>query len=171
MSNKNIPITRIGKFFGAEDFSLEVEMGMEWQHGDMNFTMVLYKVDRQKTKVDNVYGETLPDGVKFMAPVEFKCLLQIVAPENKFLGTSRIEQLEPGNARISVYQKHLDELGVDIDFGDYIGYWEKEDKVRYYTVVNDGRITSDNKHTYGGYKPYYRTITASPVSNNEFRGL
>jgi hypothetical protein len=171
MSNKNVPITRIGKFFGAEDFSLEVEMGMEWQHGDMNFTMVLYKVDRQKTKVDNVYGETLPDGVKFMPPVEFKCLLQIVAPENKFLGTSRIEQLEPGNARISVYQKHLDELGVDIDFGDYIAYWEKEDKVRYYTVVNDGRIVSDNKHTYAGYKPYYRTITASPVSNNEFRGL
>jgi hypothetical protein len=171
MSNKNVPITRIGKFFGGEDFSLEVEMGMEWQHGDMNFTMVLYKVDRQKTKVDNVYGETLPDGVKFMTPVEFKCLLQIVAPENKFLGTSRIEQLEPGNARISVYQKHLDELGVDIDFGDYIAYWEKEDKVRYYTVVNDGRITSDNKHTYGGYKPFYRTITASPVSNNEFRGL
>ena len=171
MSNKNVPITRIGKFFGGEDFSLEVEMGMEWQHGDMNFTMVLYKVDRQKTKVDNVYGETLPDGVKFMTPVEFKCLLQIVAPENKFLGTSRIEQLEPGNARISVYQKHLDELGVDIDFGDYIAYWEKEYKVRYYTVVNDGRITSDNKHTYGGYKPFYRTITASPVSNNEFRGL
>jgi hypothetical protein len=85
MSNKNVPITRIGKFFGGEDFSLEVEMGMEWQHGDMNFTMVLYKVDRQKTKVDNVYGETLPDGVKFMTPVEFKCLLQIVAPENKFL--------------------------------------------------------------------------------------
>jgi hypothetical protein len=65
----------------------------------------------------------------------------------------------------------LDELGVDIDFGDYIAYWEKEYKVRYYTVVNDGRITSDNKHTYGGYKPFYRTITASPVSNNEFRGL
>ena len=168
---KLVPITRLGKFFGGEDFELEVQMGTEWLEGDMNFTVVLYRIDRYKTKTDAVYGEVLEDGIQFMAPIELKGLVQVMAPTNKFLGTSRIEQLEPGNARISVYQKHLDELGVDIDFGDYIAYWEKEDKVRYYTVVNDGRIVSDNKHTYAGYKPYYRTITASPVSNNEFRGL
>ena len=45
------------------------------------------------------------------------------------------------------------------------------DRVRYYTVNNDGRVTSDNKHTYAGFKPYYRTIMASAVVNNEFRGL
>jgi len=32
-------------------------------------------------------------------------------------------------------------------------------------------VTSDNKHTIGGYKSFYRTIMASPVTNNEFRGL
>ena len=70
-----------------------------------------------------------------------------------------------------VYQTTLDELEIDTNYGDYIGYYETESRVRYYSVSNDGRVTSDNKHTYGGYKPYYRSITASPVSENEFRGL
>ena len=94
-----------------------------------------------------------------------------MAPENKNVGTSKIEQFEPGNIRVSVYQSHLDELGIDIDYGDYIGYYETESRVRYYTVNNDGRVVSDNKHTYGGYKPFYKTIMASPVGPNEFNGL
>jgi len=48
MSNRKIPITRLEKFFGSEDFGLEQNMGREWLEGDMHFTVVLYKVDRQK---------------------------------------------------------------------------------------------------------------------------
>lgn len=83
-------------------------------------------------------------------------------PENQDYGNSRMTQMEPGNLKVSVYQKTLDELDIDIDYGDYIGYYETESRVRYYTVVNDGRVVSDNRHTYGGYKPFYRTITGSP---------
>jgi len=155
MSNRNVPITRLGKFFSEKDFDLEIRMGEEWLLGDLNFTLVL----------------TLSDGIKFKTPVEFKAFVQVNAPENKFLGNSKINQVEPGNVRISVYIKHLEDLGIDINFGDYIAYYETENKVRYYVVNNDGRVTSDNKHTYGGYKPYYRTILASPVTENEFRGL
>ena len=171
MSQNKIPITRLGKFFGGEDFNLEVEMGREWLEGDMNFTLVLYRVDRYKTKTDDVYGETVSDGIKFQSPVEFKALVQVMAPENKFMGSSKIEQFEPGNIRISVYQSQLEELGIDIEYGDYIGYYETETRVRYYVVNNDGRVVSDNKHTYAGFKPFYRTIMASPVSADEFRGL
>ena len=171
MSNNKVPITRIGKFFGAEDYGLDISIGEEWLYGDMNFTLVLYRIDRQKTKTDDVYGETVKDGIKFLPPVEFKAFVQVMAPENKNLGNSKINQTEPGNIRISVYQKQLEELGIDINYGDYIGYYETEDRVRYYTVNNDGRVTSDNKHNYAGYKPYYRTIMASAVIDNEFRGL
>lgn len=169
--DKKVPITRLGKFFGAEDFDLDINMGEEWLHGDMNFTCVLYRVDKQKTKVDDVYGEALSDGINFMPPIEFKALVQVMAPENKYVGNTKVDQVEPGNARFSVYQKHLDELGIDINYGDYIGYYETETRVRYYVVNNDGRVVSDNKHTYAGYKPFYRTIIGSSVSQNEFRGL
>lgn len=171
MSTNKVPISRIGKFFGQEDYDLDIEMGKEWLHGDMNFTLVLYRIDRYKTKTDDVYGETVTDGIKFLPPVEFKAFVQVLAPENKNLGNSKIEQIEPGNVRISVYQSHLDELEIEIAYGDYIGYYESEERVRYYVVNNDGRVVSDNKHTYAGYRPFYRTIIASPVSANEFRGL
>ena len=171
MAQPRVPISRIGKFFGVEDYDLDISMGEEWLHGDMNFTLVLYRVNRIQTKTDDVYGETLSDGIKFLPPVEFKAFVQVMAPENKNLGNSKIEQIEPGNIRISVYQKHLDELNIEISYGDYIGYYETEDRVRYYTVNNDGRVVSDNKHTYAGYKPFYRTIMASYVTDNEFRGL
>jgi hypothetical protein len=170
MSNK-VPITRLGKFFGENDYNLDISLGEEWLVGDMNFTCVLYRIDRYKTKTDDVYGETVEDGIKFLPPVEFNAYIQVSAPENKMMGSTRIDQMEPGNIRISVYQKTLDDLEIDINFGDYIGYYESETLVRYYTVNNDGRVVSDNKHTYGGYKPFYRTISASPVGPNEFRGL
>lgn len=170
MQNK-VPITRLGKFFGESDYNLEISLGEEWLIGDMNFTCVLYRIDRYKTKTDDVYGEALEDGIKFLPPVEFNGYVQITAPENKLMGSTRIDQMEPGNIKVSVYQKTLDDLEIDISFGDYIGYYESETVVRYYTVNNDGRVVSDNKHTYGGYKPFYRTISASPVGPNEFRGL
>ncbi len=171
MSRRKIPITRLEKFFGAEDFELDIAMGREWLEGDMNFRLVLYRVDRQKTKTDDVYGETVEDGIKFHPPVEFRGYVQVEQPENQNYGQSSMSQMEPGNLKVGVYQDTLDDLGIEIEYGDYIGYYETESRVRYYSVVNDGRVVSDNKHTYGGYKPFYRSIVASPVNDNEFRGL
>ena len=171
MSQNRVPITRLNKFFSEEDFNLEIEMGMEWQMGDMNFTVVLYRVDRQRTNNDDVYGEAMSEGIQFLAPIEVKGLVKIEAPSNSDYGSSKLSQLEPGNMTFSVYQSHLDQLAIEISLGDYLAYYETEDRVRYYSVVNDGRVTSDMKHTYGGYKKYYRTIIAAPVTNNEFNGL
>ena len=171
MENNLVPITRLGKFFGGEDYSLEIDMGMEWLNGDMNFTVVLYRIDRYKTKTDDVYGEVLEDGIQFLAPIELKGLVQVMAPTSKFIGNSRVEQKEPGNMKFSIYQKTLNDMDVEIFLGDYIGYYESEDRVRYYVVSDDGYVKSDNKHTYGGYKPFYRTIIATYVSENEFKGI
>lgn len=170
MAENLVPITRLGKFFGGEDFNLDTSMGQEWLEGDMNFTVVLYRIDRYRTRIDDVYGESPEGGIQFLAPIELKGYVQILAPTAQRLGTSRVEQNEPGNLRFSVYQSYLDELNVDIQYGDYIGYYETESKKRYYSVADDGRVVSDNKHTYGGYKPFYRTIIATPASQNEFFG-
>jgi hypothetical protein len=167
----SVPVSRLGKFFGDQDFQLEIGMGQEWLIGDMNFTCVLYRVDRNKIKTDDVYGEAVEDGIKYLPPVEFNAYVAIAAPENKMIGSSRMDQVEPGNITMSVYLKTLEDLDVDISFGDYIGYYDSENFVRYYTVVNDGRVVSDIKHTYKGFKPFYRTIIGAPVGPNEFRGL
>ena len=72
---------------------------------------------------------------------------------------------------IGYIYSHLEELGVDVSLGDYIGYAESEDRMRYYSVTNDGRVTSDLKHTIGGYKAFYRTIVCAYVTPNQFNGI
>jgi hypothetical protein len=171
MSQNKVPITRLGKFFSGDDYNLDISMGQEWLNGDMNFTVVLYRIDKYKTKTDDVYGETVSDGIKFLPPIELKGLVKILVSETKKLGNSKVVQDEPGNMIFSIYQRQLEELNVDVSMGDYLGYYETESRVRYYSVLDDGRITSDNKHTYGGYKPFYRTIVATPVTTNEFNGI
>jgi hypothetical protein len=168
---KLVPITRVGKFFGQEDYNLDIAMGMEYVDDDLNMSVVLYRVDRKKTKKDNIYGEAPSDGIVFMPPIELKGVVQIVESTLKQLGTSKVEQKEPGNMKFSLYQKQLDDLGVEVLKGDYLGYYVTEDKVRYYSIIDDGLVNMDNKHTYGGYKPFYRTITATFTNNNEFKGM
>ena len=171
MANKRIPITRISTFFSSEDFALEQEMGMEWLHGDMHFTLVLFQVDKRLSDVDDIYGEAGPQEIRYKPPTEFNAYVKIDEPQNKSYASGLVNQMEPGNMSISVYMKHLEELGVEVNYGDYIGYPETEDRMRYYVVTNDGRVTSDNKHTIGGYKAFYRTIKCSYVSEDEFNGI
>jgi hypothetical protein len=170
MDNK-IPINRMNRFFSESDFDLNISIGEEYLHGDLNMTLVLFRVDVTKTNIDDVYAEVGKDKIQFLPPIEFNGLVRIDAPKNDSYKDGLVRYLEPGNLNISVYIKHLEELGVDIKYGDYIGYAQNESKVRYYTVVNDGKVVSDNKHNMFGYKPYYRTITCSIAKDAEFRGI
>jgi hypothetical protein len=170
MDNK-LPITRLSKFFGQEDFDLQIQIGQEYLHGDLNMKLVLYRVDRQKTDKDDVYGEVGVDEIKYFPPVEINALVKIEEPKNNSYKSGLLRFNEPGNLILSIYIKHLEELNVDIKYGDFIGYPETENKMRYYTVTNDGKVTSDNKHNLFGYKPYYRTITCAIAQEQEFRGV
>jgi len=170
MKNK-IPITRITKFFSESDFKLNQQIGQEYLHGDLNMKLVLFRVDRQNTDIDNVYAEVGKDQIKFFPPVEFNGLVKIEEPKNNSYKSGLNRYLEPGNMIVSVYISHLEELKIDIRYGDYIGYPESEEKIRYYTVSNDGKVTSDNKHNMFGFKPYFRTIVCVPTQEFEFRGV
>ena len=170
MENK-LPITRLSKFFSQDDFDLNIQMGEEYLHGDLNMKLVLYQVDRDKTDTDDIYTEVGKDDIKFLPPVEFNGLVKIDDPKNSSYKDGLLRYLEPGNLTISVYIKHLNELGIDIKYGDYIGYADSENTLRFYTVVNDGKVTSDNKHKMFGYKPHYRTIVCTIAQETEFRGV
>jgi hypothetical protein len=171
MAEKLVPITRLGKFFGGEDYDLDISMGREWLGGDMNFQLVVYKVDRTKTVQDDVYGEVLQDGIQFLPPVSVTAYVKIEEATPQFLGNSKIIQNEPGILKFSIYKKDLEDLQLEIELGDYIGYWITESQARYYSVIDAGIPDYDNKHTYGGYKSFYYSYTATPVSENEFRGI
>jgi len=170
MDNK-LPITRLSKFFSKEDFDVNIEMGQEYLHGDLNMKLVLYRVDKTSTDTDAIYAEVGKDEIKFFPPIEFNALVKIDEPKNSTYKNGLVRYNEPGNLTISVYIKHLEDLKIDIKYGDFIGYADSEDKLRFYTVVNDGKITSDNKHKMFGYKPHYRTVICVSAQQSEFRGI
>lgn len=173
MDNKKIvPITRINKFFSEEDFNLEIEMGREAIEGDGNFTLILYRVDRNMSESDNLYGEASKDGIRFFPPVELKVIPIMGEPENKaYNKDGSMRYLQDGQLKFGIYDAQLTELKVTLSYGDYIGYPVTETEIRYFSVSNDGIKNYDNKHTIMGYKGAYRSITCSPVDSSEFRGM
>ena len=167
------PITRSNKFFSEEDFSLDISMGREAIEGDGNFTVILYRVDRENTSSDDLYGEAPKDGIKFFPPVELKVIPTLEEAENKTYNNSAgsLRYLQDGNLTFGIYTSQLAELDAELSYGDYIGYPVSETEVRYFSVTNDGVKNYDNKHTIMGYKGAYRTVKCAPVDEQEFRGL
>lgn len=171
-NNKVTPITRINKFFSEEDFELEISMGREVIEGDGNFTLILYKVDRQMTEYDGLYGEATKDGIRFYPPVELKVVPILDKPDNQtYNGNGSLRYIQDGNLTFGIYSSQLVELKTTISYGDYIGYPVTETEIRYFSVVNDGIKNYDNEHTIMGYKGAFRTVVCAPVDNTEFRGM
>lgn len=172
MSKSTVPITRINKFFSEEDFNLEISMGREAIEGDGNFTVILYRVDREMTEYDNVYGEATADGIRYFPPVELKVIPIMSEPENKsYNGNGSLRYLQDGQLTFGIYDAQLTELKTEISYGDYIAYPVTETDIRYFSVVNDGVKNYDNKHTIMGYKGAFRTVVCATIENNEFIGM
>lgn len=173
MDNKKItPITRINKFFSESDFQLEIEMGREAIEGDGNFTVILYRVNREMTESDNLYGEASKDGIRFFPPIELKILPIMAAPENKaYNKDGGLRYLQDGQLTFGIYEAQLSELDTEISYGDYIGYPVTETEIRYFSVSNDGAKNYDNIHTIMGYKGAFRTVVCASVDASEFRGM
>jgi hypothetical protein len=170
-NQRKIPNTRVNKFFSGEDYRLDVEMGREGIEGDNNFTIVLFRVDRATTTSDDIYGEAGKDEIRYLAPIELKILPTFEDAENKTYNNGKLRYLESGNLLFSIYTAQLEELQVDINVGDFVGYPITTTEMVYFNVTNDGRKNWDNKHTILGYQGTFRTVTCSPVDENEFRGV
>lgn len=171
-NNKKIPVTRLNKFFSDEDFALEVDLSREFIEGDLNMTVILYRVDKTKTAVDDLYGESMIEEMRYLPPVELAGLVKIEPPQNRnYAPKTTLRYLEVGNLIFSVHQALLDELDVEITYGDFIAYPIDEKSLKFFTVVNDGKVFFDNQHTNKGFRGFYRTITCTPVNESEFKGI
>lgn len=171
-TNKRTPINRNNRFFSENDFELEIQMGREHIEEDLNFVVVLYRVNHQKTQKDDVYHESVKDGIKYDPPMELRVVPVINEPNNMAYNPNNTgRHIEDGNLTFGIYQKQLEEKNTDIKYGDYIGYAIDESNMEYFSVVNDGAKFHDNEHTILGYKGAFRTIVCSPINDSEFRGV
>ncbi len=167
-----LPIKRNRMFYGEEDFLLEQEMGMDYIIEDCSQTVVLYRVNRENTFADDLYGEAKSSNVSYYPPIELPCRFNLADSKNnsydKNKGIGRF--IDIGNLTVSIYNQTLIDYDTDIQYGDYIGLQVDEETVEYFTVVNDGKKDYGNKKTMFGTKPFYRTIECVYVDPAEFNG-
>lgn len=173
MERKNrIPNTRLTNFYDDKDFEMELDMATELIEYDANFTVVLYRIDKINSNNDDVYGESEAREIRFLPPVELKVLLNLVEAENKnYASNGSLRYQDYGNLTFTVLTKQLQEKGVEISYGDIIGYSDREDNLKYFEVFNDGKINSDNTHTHFGFRSFYRTIECTVIDPDQFNGI
>jgi len=165
-------ITRNNLFYSESDFLFDSEMGEYYIKQDINQTITLFKIDREKT-VEDRWGETSPNGVIYKDPIELNVIYTIDKVKNKAHdGTQNLGHFQQiGNLKFDIFIKTLKDNKVDIDFGDYIGVQITPEQMEYFVVTQDGRADFDNAHTRFGYKPLYISCLCSPVDKNEFKGI
>ena len=167
-----IPNTRLNRFYDEDDFNLELDMAAELIEGDMNFTVVLFRIDRVKTQVDDVYWEGNARDIRFIAPVELKVIVNLENGENKsYAPNGNLRYQDYGTLEFTVLQKQLDEKNIEISYGDVVGYADRENNFKYFTVFDDDTINTDNASSQFGYSGYFRRIKCANVDPNVFNGL
>ena len=157
MAKKKFPIQRMGKFYDEIDFSLENVMAREHLEGDLNIVVVLFQVDRKETLVDDVYGEAKSKEIRFKAPKELRVRLALEEAQNKTYSGGMNRYLDYGQLVFHLFQEQLEELSCEISYGDYIGFPDKEDNIKYFKMVQgwfmdppqggnfaDSQLTGDN---------------------------
>lgn len=172
-NTNKVPITRNNKFFGSEDFDLEIGFATEYIEQDANQTVILYQVDLEKTKIDDIYNEAKKDAIRFKTPIVLPVIYEVSDAETKAYN-NKIQTgyyAKTGKLTFSVLLSTLEENNCDIVRGDYIGVQIDTDKREYFTVIDDGRVNmTSNKFTIYGTKPYARQIVAVSIDSNEFNG-
>lgn len=168
---KNNKLKRNDLFYSEKDFQFESEIGMDYINQDINQTILLYKINRQESNLVDLYNETIGEtGVSTFDPIELNVIFEIENPQNKAYdgskGTGRY--LLSGNLNFHVYNQELLNNKTDIDYGDYIGVQVDNDKIEFFTVINDGKLNFDNKHLMYGTKSFYRSITCTPTDKDIF---
>ena len=171
--NKKVPVKRNTKFFSGEDFDLELDFAKEYIEQDANQTVILYRVDLQKTKVSDIYNEASKGAIRFLTPIELPVVYEISDAEVKAYGTKSQKGIyaQTGKLSFTVLISTLEEYNCDISRGDYIGIQIDSTHREYFTVTDDGRVASTaNKYTMYGTKPYARKIECASVDLGEFNG-
>lgn len=165
--------TKNNLFYSEEDFGYEMETIERYIEEDLNLSVVVYEVDRNKTNMNAVYNESGKGEIRFKPPKELPCQYEIHDAEIKSFDSKSTNGVytQDGNLTIYTLVHFFEKYHLDIKRGDYIGVQIDTNRMKYYTVVNDGKVNSSNNHYIGSLHPAWRKIECTLVSDiSEFNG-
>ena len=116
-------INRNNFLYSEKDYLFDSQIGIDYVEQDINQTIYLYKINRNETLVDDLYGEVVEGKIIYDEPIELNVIYNITQSKNKTYDTkqslARYQQI--GNLKFSIYIKTLQDNKTDIIYGDYIG--------------------------------------------------
>jgi hypothetical protein len=159
---------RMGLFMTDNSFDLDVMYGRNYLETDNAQEVIIHKINLIETKSHALYGQAKTKDKKFFAPVRIKVMvtLEDAKQENYGANPGGIARDDTGNIRFGVYLKELEEKHLEIDRGDIVEYNMSGEKNRYYEVDNANNVSDETKKSIGGFKPYWKLITATPVKED-----
>ena len=166
--NIDLETQRYGMFMSENSFNLDISYGRNYLQSDVVHEVEVYKVNVIKSKSHNLYGQSKPQDKVFFPPVRIKVMITIETNDQTYYGGNEggIVRDDTGNLVFGVYIKELEENNIDIQRGDYIGYNMSGIKTRFYEVENANNVTDVTDKTIGGFKPYWKKITAIPIKED-----
>ena len=131
------PINRNNFFTSQDQINFQIGIGMEYVNKIVNQTVVLYEIDRNKTKVNDIYNEANFNNLVFKTPVELNVLYKIDKSELKTYDNDTIKgyYVKVGQLTFSIFEKELEENGCDIKRGDYIGIQVTPEHMEFFVVT------------------------------------
>lgn len=159
---------RYGLFMTENSFDLDIAYGRNYMETDNVQEVIIHRINIITTKSHELYGQTKAEDKKFFAPVKIKAMVTI-APNQQFNygeGLGGIAREDTGNLSFGVYLKELEEKKLEINRGDVVEYNQSGSKNRYYEVENAENVVDTTDKTIGGFKSYWKKVTAVPVKED-----
>lgn len=159
---------RMGLFMTEDSFELDVMYGRNFLQTDNAQKVRIHKVDIIKSKSHTLYGQTKPEDRRFFPPITISVMIGIQDGEQSYYGQNQggIVRDDSGNITFGVYLRELEEKNIEIDRGDIIEYNMSGQRTRFYEVESANNVTDTTAKTIGGFKPYWKKVTAVPVRSD-----
>lgn len=165
-----VPVNRNNIFSDDEEFGVELDFMSEYM-SDLNQEVILYRVDRKRTNINDVYKEAKKDTIRYLPPIALPCIYEISdAQLDSYVGKTSVGSYQiSGSLKFHVLMKTLQEYDCDISRGDYVAIQIDENKMAYFTVVDDGKVNTSNRLVTNAFKRAWREVLCSP--SHEFNGI
>lgn len=159
---------RYGLFMSENSFNLDVMYGRNFLETDHNDHVTIYRVNVVKSKAHKLYGQSKAKDKSFFTPVKLNVMVTVQPNEQSYHGgnSGGITREDTGKLEFGVYLKELEEKGIEINRGDYVEYNMSGDRPRYYEIESAQNVTDSTDKTIGGFKPYWKEVTATPVKED-----
>lgn len=159
---------RMGLFMTSNSFDLDVMYGRNYLQTDNAQEVIIHKINVIETKSHSLYGQAKTKDKKFMTPVRISAMVTVEEGKQEYYGGNQggITRDDSGNISFGVYIKELEEKHLEINRGDIVEYNMSGEKNRYYEVESANTVNDETKKTIGGFRSYWKKITAVPVKED-----